>query len=131
MTRQPEHHPARRAAAAIRRAVVRPMTSGAKRATITLLLISFAIGGANLLFTAREVNAVRRVQATAAQLCQAGNQARAQQVVLWSHLVVISKPPPHETVQARNQRVRTTRDFLAYVHRVFAPRNCQHPLTSR
>lgn len=111
------------------------MTSGAKRAFITLLLIAFAIGGANLLFTAREVNAVRHVAAAAArnaativQLCQAGNEARRQQIVLWEHLVAVAQPPPRESPAAKLKRQAVARAFLAYVHRVFAPRNCRHPL---
>lgn len=62
--------------------------------------------------------------ATVVQLCEATNVTRAAQISLWEHLVVISKPPPGETVQARTQRVKTTQAFLAYIRRVFAPRNC-------
>ncbi len=115
----------------LRARVLRPMTSGAKRAFLTLLVISFALAGANLEFTAREVNGVRTAEATAArsvasvvQLCQLGNESRAQQVTLWEHLVTISKPPPHETAAQRRERLATIRVFIAYVQRVFAPRDC-------
>jgi hypothetical protein len=50
--------------------------------------------------------------------------ARSQQVILWTHLVVISHPPPRETVAARTQRLKTVREFIGYVRKVFAPRNC-------
>lgn len=107
------------------------MTSGAKRAFITLLVISFAIGGANLLFTARQVNDVRvaeqasaRSAASIVQLCQLGNESRAQQDALWDHLLTIAQPPPHETPAQKRHRLAMTRAFAAYVHRVFAPRDC-------
>ena len=108
------------------------MTSGAKRAFITLLVISFAIGGANLLFTARQVNDVRsaeqasaRSAASVVQLCQLGNESRAQQVTLWEHLVTVSSPPPHETRAQKRKRLSTVRAFLGFVHHVFAPRDCR------
>lgn len=113
------------------------MTPGAKRAFITLLVISFMIGGANLLFTARQVNDVRaaeqasaRSAASVVQLCQLGNQARAQQVSLWEHLVTVAAPPPHETRAGRRRRLATARAFIGYVHKVFAPRNC-HAIATR
>lgn len=112
------------------------MTPGAKRAFVTLLVIAFAIGAANLLFTAREVNAVRVADARSAhaaastlQLCQAGNEARRQQIVLWDHLIAVAQPPAHETRAARVRRLAVTRAFVIYIHHVFAPRNCKHPLT--
>ena len=100
------------------------MSRGAFRAALFLFILALALAALNLLFTAHQVNSVRAAEASAVQLCQAGNTARAQQIILWSHLVVISRPPPRETVQARNQRVKTTKDFLAYVRRIFAKRNC-------
>jgi hypothetical protein len=101
-----------------------PMTAGARRAFITLLVISFALAGMNLLFTARQVHAARAASASVVQLCQLGNESRAQQVSLWEHLVTISKPPPHETAAQRRRRLANTRAFLAYVRAVFRPRDC-------
>jgi len=111
--------------------VFAPITPGAKRATATLFVLVLALSGANLEFTAREVNAVRAAEVSSArstasvvQLCQLGNTARAQQVNLWDHIVTISQPPPHETPAAERKRLADIRAFIAYVHRVFAPRNC-------
>ena len=107
------------------------MTPGAYRAVVFLLLLTLFLFGVNLAFTARQVHSVRQVEATAVrntasvvQLCQAANTARAQQVVLWEHLVTISQPPPGETPAQRSRRLDTTRVFLAYIHRIFAQRNC-------
>ena len=112
------------------------MSRGAFQAAVFLFCLSLLIGGANLLFTAREVNAVRTVTATAArnaasvnQLCQAGNTARAQQVSLWDHVLTIARGPRHETPAAHRRRLATERAFENYVHKVFAPRDCSHPLT--
>ena len=107
------------------------MTSGAIRAVLTLFMVTLLLFGANLLFTAHEANRVSAASASVTQLCQAGNESRAEQVSLWGYLVTISKPPPHETRAAARARLKATRAFLAYVQRVFAPRNCQAPLTTR
>ena len=100
------------------------MTPGALYATVFLFLFSLALAGANLLFTSALVHRAETNAASITQLCQSGNDARAQQVILWTHLVVISRPPPHESVAARTRRVKTTREFIAYVRKVFARRDC-------
>jgi len=56
--------------------------------------------------------------------CRIGNQARTQQIQLWTHLVAISKAPPGETAAQRRAREETITGFLDYVKRSFAPRNC-------
>ena len=66
--------------------------------------------------------------ASVTQLCQAGNEARAQQVQLWQFVVHISRTPPHQTPAQAAQRARTVRAFEAYLHRVLAPRDC-HAIT--
>jgi hypothetical protein len=100
------------------------MTRGALYATVFLFLFSLALAAANLLFTSTLVHRAEANAASITQLCQSGNEARAQQVILWTHLVVISHPPPHESVSARTQRVKTTRQFIAYVKRIFKQRDC-------
>lgn len=114
------------------------MTPGARRAVVVLFVLSFALAAANLFWTSHEVGAVSgavrqasHAAATTAQLCEAGNQSRAQQVTLWEHLVAVAQPPPHETPAQERQRLATARAFIAYVHKVFAPRNCSAPLTTR
>lgn len=116
--------PEPRAAAWLHRVFVRPMTSGAKRAFVTLLAISFAVGGANLLFTARQVGSTRAAAASIAQLCQAGNEHDAKQIILWERIIAISQPPAHETPAQRARRLATVRAFEAYLHTLFAPRDC-------
>jgi hypothetical protein len=111
--------------------LVRPMDAGTKRAFLTLLVISFTLAAANLMFTAREVGSVRAAEQAAArstasvvQLCQLGNESRAQQVILWDHVITISRVPPHETAAEKRKRLATVRAFVAYVHRVFKARDC-------
>jgi hypothetical protein len=102
-----------------------PYTTRAALYSLTFLFaFSLLLAAGNLLFTSALTHRAEANAASITQLCQSSNEARAQQVVLWTHLVVISHPPPHETVAARTQRVKTTRQFIAYVHHVFAPRNC-------
>jgi hypothetical protein len=70
------------------------------------------------------VNGEVSSRATVTQLCLTGNDFRAQQVTLWTHLVAISAPPPHQTPAQQRQRAAMIRAFLAYVRTVFAPRDC-------
>jgi uncharacterized membrane protein len=101
------------------------MTRGAAYSVVFLFVLTLAVGTANLLFTNQLVHRASRNTASITQLCQAGNEARAQQVQLWMYLITISRPPPHETPAAQAQREKTVHAFEAYVQKVFAPRNCQ------
>ena len=101
------------------------MTRNALYAVVFLFFLTLAIGTANLLFTSVLVNRVDVTKASVIQLCQSGNDARAQQVQLWEFVIHISKPPPHETPAHRAQRERTVAQFVTHLHQVFAPRNCQ------
>jgi len=67
---------------------------------------------------------VTELRATSIAACNLGNQARAEQVALWEHIATISKPPPHESPAARKRQAQVLTAFLAYIHRVFAPRDC-------
>lgn len=101
-----------------------PMTTGARRAFLSLFLVTLMLFGINLLFTARQVNDARAAAASVVQLCQLGNEARAQQVSLWEYVTSIAPPPPHETPAERQKRLATVRAFLAHVRKVLAPRDC-------
>jgi hypothetical protein len=94
------------------------MTRGARHAVIFLFVFSMLLAGMGLLFTAREVNAVRAAGASTVQLCQAGNEARAQQIALWEFILRVSGPPR----SARERAV--TAAFIHHLHVIFAPRNC-------
>lgn len=108
----------------IRRPLVGPISRGAARAIVVLFALSFLLAGAAYFFSVRAVQGQVRSRASVVQLCQAGNESRAQQVTLWTHLVAISAPPPHQTPAQKAQRDTLIRQFLAYVRKVFAPRNC-------
>ena len=101
------------------------MTRNALYAVVFLFFLTLAIGTANLLFTSVLVNRVDVTKASVIQLCQSGNDARAQQVQLWEFVIHISKPPPHETPAHRAQRERTVAQFVTHLHHVFGLRNCQ------
>ena len=100
------------------------MTPGALRAVLTLFVVTLLLSGVNVVFTAHEVNRASTAAASVVQLCQAVNDSNSRQVALWDHLVLISRPPAHETPAARRARLATTREFLSYVRKTFAPRNC-------
>jgi hypothetical protein len=102
----------------------RPITRGAARAFVVLSVVTLLLSGAAYFFSTRAVQGEIRSRASVVQLCQAGNESRAQQVTLWTHLIAISRPPPHETAAQKRQRQALIREFLAYVRKVFAPRNC-------
>ena len=102
----------------------KPITPGAAHAIVILFVLAFLLSGASYWLSVRAVRGEVASRATVTQLCRAGNETRAQQITLWTHLVAISAPPPRETPAARARREELTREFLAYVRTVFAPRNC-------
>ena len=101
-----------------------PMTRGAARAVVSLFVLSFLLAGASSWFSVRAVQGEVSSRASTLALCQAGNDARAQQVTLWTHLIAISAPPPRQTPAQKQARDKLIGSFLAYVRHVFAPRNC-------
>lgn len=102
----------------------RPISKGAARAFVFLAVLTLVLAGASSWLSVRAVQGGISSRASVVQLCQAGNESRAQQVTLWTHLVAISAPPPHETAAQRSARAELIRQFLAYVRTVFRPRNC-------
>ena len=104
----------------------RTVSQGTARAFVILAAVAVIIAGASSWLAVRAVQGEIRSRASVVQLCRAGNEARAQQVTLWTHLVQISAPPPHQTAAQKTQRARTIAAFLAYVRHVFAARDCSH-----
>src|SRR5690348_4538331 len=102
-----------------------PISRGAAQAFVFLSVLTLVLAGASSWVSVRAVQEQVRSRASVVQLCQAGNESRAQQVTLWTHLVSISAPPPHETAAQKAVREARVREFLGYVHQVFAPRNCK------
>jgi hypothetical protein len=102
----------------------RPITRGAARAFVVLSVVTLLLSGAAYFFSTRAVQGEIRSRASVVQLCQAGNESRAQQVTLWTHLIAISQPPPHETAAQKQKRQALVREFLGYVRQIFKARNC-------
>jgi len=102
----------------------RPISRGAARAVVILFVLAFLLSGGAYWLSVRAVQGEVRSRASVVQLCQAGNESRAQQVTLWTHLIAISQPPPHETAAQRARRETLIREFLSYVRKVFKARNC-------
>ncbi len=100
------------------------MTRGAAYSVVVLVFLVFLAAGGSYWLSATAVNKAVATRASVTQLCRAGNEARAQQIVLWTHLVVIAKPPPGQTPAQARARARMIAQFLGFVHQVFAPRNC-------
>lgn len=100
------------------------MTTATRYSIVFLFVLSFLLAGGSYYLATSAVRGEVGSRASVVQLCQAGNASRAQQVTLWTRLVTLSQPPPHETAAERARRAATIRVFLAYVRRLFAPRNC-------
>jgi hypothetical protein len=100
------------------------MPAGVVRGFVFLSLLALLLSGASSWVSVRAVQGEVSSRASVVQLCQAGNESRAQQVTLWTHLVAISAPPPHETPAQKAARAKTVREFLAYVRQVFKARDC-------
>jgi hypothetical protein len=56
--------------------------------------------------------------------CVAGNQTRAEQVTLWSHLAAVSTPPRDATKAQRAKDEQQIGMLLRYIRHVFAARPC-------
>jgi hypothetical protein len=106
--------------------VFRTVSQGTAQAFVILAVLALLVAGASSWFSVRAVQGEINSRASVVQLCQAGNEARAQQVVLWSHLVQVSVPPPHETAAQKQRRAAAVAGLLRYVRQVFAPRDCSH-----
>jgi hypothetical protein len=100
------------------------MTRGARYSVVFLFVLSFLLAGGSYWLSASAARNAVANRASVVQLCEAGNESRAQQVTLWTRLVAISQPPPHETAAERRQRAKTIRVFIAYVRKLFAKRDC-------
>ena len=100
------------------------MPVGVVRGFVFLSVLALLLAGASSWFSVRAVQGGISSRASVVQLCQAGNDSRAQQITLWTHLAAISTPPPHETPAQAQRRLELVRQLLAYVRKVFAPRNC-------
>ena len=98
-----------------------------KRAAVWLVVIVVGLLGLNVgsyLLGLHNLNATNANHTTIQQLCESGNQARRQQVVLWKHIVVIMGPRPNESAADRRVRIHDMQAVSAYVDKIFAPRNC-------
>lgn len=107
------------------------MTRGARYAVVFLFVLSFALAGGSYWLSTSAVHRATAAAVNTTQLCEAGNESRAQQVELWTRLVALSQPPPHQTPAQARKQAQTIHVFLAYVRHLFAPRNCARPLTTR
>ena len=101
-----------------------PVTRSAMYSVVFLFVLSFLLAGAAYRLSVSAVQGEIRSRASIVQLCHAGNDSRAQQLTLWAHIVAVSQPPPGQTAAQQQQRRASIRAFMAYVHKVFAPRNC-------
>ena len=100
------------------------MSQGARYAVVFLFLLTLFLAAANLLFTSTLVGRVNATKASVTQLCEAGNEARQQQIDLWAFIIQISPPPPHETKAQAAQRRHVLHQFALHLHTIFAPRDC-------
>lgn len=66
------------------------------------------------------------IKANQIRACRIGNDARAAQRRLWSHVIDISeKPRPSETPAERADRLRTLHQFKVFIAREFHNVNCR------
>ena len=85
---------------------IRGCTPSIGQAIVFLFILAFLLAGASFWLSVRTVQGQIASRASVVQLCQAGNESRAQQVTLWTHLVQLNTPPPHETAAQRPEAGR-------------------------
>lgn len=118
-------------AAARSRLGLADVTPGAARGLLYVLVLVFLITGGSYYQSSHAINRVAAVSATVTSehrvqiyACRLGNDSRAQQVTLWTHIAQIAAGPPHETAPQKRARQAKLAAFLAYVRGIFAPRDC-------
>lgn len=92
--------------------------------TLTVLVTVFALQAHNA--SAEASATVQQLHASEIESCDASNQTRLQEIALWSHLASVSRPSPTATPAQAAASKKAVQQFLAYVVRVFSPRNCAH-----
>ena len=103
----------------------RPAGQATARAFAVLALIAVVAAAASSWLAVRAVQGEVKTRASLTQLCQTGNEFRAQQVQLWTHIIEISAPPPRETAEQHQARIALLASFRQYLRKVFAARDCK------
>lgn len=106
------------------RRILAPISRGAARAFVFLSVLTFLLAAGSYWLAVRAVHGEVTNRATVVQLCETGNDFRAQQVTLWTHLIATSAPPPHQTTAQKRQRDAFIAGFMQFVRKVFKARDC-------
>lgn len=85
-------------------------------AVVLLLTTGVVINGVR---TSNASDLARQVHATQVSTCQQANATRAQQLQIWDYVLAVPQATPPTAAQ---EKIRA--DFRAFVHRVFAARDC-------
>jgi hypothetical protein len=89
-----------------------------------LLVLALLGLGFNSVRVSRADAVAQAGHASSLAACRASNVTRAKEVHLWNHLASLSKPAPGETKRQIAENKREVDEFLAYVAKTFAPRDC-------
>jgi hypothetical protein len=95
--------------------------------TVASVILDVALSIAVTVFAIQvHQNAVTlsELHATNVSACQAGNQTRAKQDLIWHELAMLSKPAPGTTKAQLRKQEKAIRGFLVLVDKAEAPRNC-------
>ena len=90
-----------------------------------ILSILLSLGFVQVNDIAHKADKNARTQKTT---CLSSNEARAGNIQLWEHVLDLSAqtPRPNETPDQRAEQQQQTDQFRAYIHHLFAPRDCNH-----
>jgi len=85
-------------------------------AVVALLTAGIVITGVQ---ASKASDLAKQVHATQVSNCQQSNVTRVQTLEIWDYVLAV---PPSAPLTAQQKKIRA--DFRAFVHRVFAPRDC-------
>ncbi len=89
------------------------------------LLLSVALGFVAV--QAKNASDTADTNTTNARLaCEAGNQGRETQIQLWTYVLNLAAQGAAEPTPAQAKQIA---EFRAYISRVFAPRDCNNPVS--
>ena len=92
---------------------------------LTILLTVFGYLSVNAASQARSAGLAAAANHTnLVASCEAGNQTRAEEVMLWDHLAQISRPAPGSTKAQVARDKAEIATLLAYIRKTFAKRQC-------
>jgi hypothetical protein len=88
--------------------------------TVAVIISAHAFDAAS-----KAADSASQLRTSSISACQQANVARAENAQLWDYVIRLGGQSPPRPGQTRAQQLKGLARFRAYVHHVFAPRDCR------